>query len=98
MSGGAGPCRSSILMFQDAATAGLRGFTHSIDDCGVCSVPTSCPASISSFPEEEKEANTCNAGSASSGISLYYNPAAVSQPGPFELGNAGRKYRTCSRI
>jgi len=80
---------SSIVTLQDGYPQDLRGFTTLSTIGGVLQRPNIVPGQRIVLSDEERRRIPATAAVPHPEF-LYYNPAAVSQPGPFELGNAGR--------
>jgi hypothetical protein len=80
---------SSILTFQDGYPQDLRGFVTLSTIGGVLQRPNVVPGQRIVLSDEERRRIQPTPAVPHPEF-LYYNPGAVSQPGPFELGNAGR--------
>jgi hypothetical protein len=80
---------SSILTFQDGYPQDLRGFVTLSTIGGVLQRPNLVSGQRIVLSDEDRRRIQPTPAVPHPEF-LYYNPAAVSQPGPFELGNAGR--------
>ncbi len=80
---------SSILTFQDGYPQDLRGFVTQSTIGGVLQRPNVVPGKKLVLSDQERRQIPATSAVPHPEF-LYYNSAALAQPGPFELGNAGR--------